>query len=103
MDTTQQHETSFPVATRPFKGQAAVVTGATSGIGRAIARVLAARGAHVIVSGQDEARGSSVVKEIRVGSGDGGPGQRGNPDNRLVDGRGGRLVRGPLQCDQGGR
>jgi NAD(P)-dependent dehydrogenase (short-subunit alcohol dehydrogenase family) len=69
MTTTQQHETSFPVATRPFEGQAAIVTGATSGIGRAIARVLAARGAHVIVSGQDEARGSSVVKEIRADGG----------------------------------
>ena len=69
MTTTQQHEPSFPVATRPFKGQAAIVTGATSGIGRAIARVLAARGAHVIVSGQDEARGSSVVREIRADEG----------------------------------
>jgi NAD(P)-dependent dehydrogenase (short-subunit alcohol dehydrogenase family) len=67
--TTTQHEPSSPVATPPFKGQAAVVTGATSGIGRAIARVLAARGAHVIVSGQDEARGSSVVKEIRADGG----------------------------------
>ena len=69
MTTTQQHELPFPVATRPFEGQAALVTGATSGIGRAIARVLAARGAYVIVSGQDEARGSSVVKEIRADGG----------------------------------
>ena len=52
--------------TRPFAGQSALVTGSTSGIGRAIARVLAARGAHVIVSGRDDARGASVVKEIRA-------------------------------------
>jgi NAD(P)-dependent dehydrogenase (short-subunit alcohol dehydrogenase family) len=52
--------------TRPFAGQSALVTGAASGIGRAIARVLAARGAHVIVSGRDDARGASVVKEIRA-------------------------------------
>jgi 3-oxoacyl-[acyl-carrier protein] reductase len=65
MTTTQQHEAPFPSVTRPFDGQTAVVTGSTSGIGRAIARVLAARGAHVIVSGRDEARGSAVVKEIK--------------------------------------
>ena len=55
--------------TRPFAGQSALVTGSTSGIGRAIARVLAARGAHVIVSGRDDARGASVVKEIRADGG----------------------------------
>ena len=54
--------------TRPFDGQTAV-TGSTSGIGRAIARVLAARGAHVIVRGRDDARGSAVVKEIRADGG----------------------------------
>jgi 3-oxoacyl-[acyl-carrier protein] reductase len=67
----QQHESPFTVVTRPLEGQAAVVTGSTSGIGRAIARVLAARGAHVIVSGRDESRGSSVVKEIQADGGRG--------------------------------
>jgi NAD(P)-dependent dehydrogenase (short-subunit alcohol dehydrogenase family) len=62
--TATQQASPFPVLARPFEGQVAVVTGSTSGIGRAIARVLAARGAHVIVSGRDEARGSTVVKEI---------------------------------------
>jgi NAD(P)-dependent dehydrogenase (short-subunit alcohol dehydrogenase family) len=69
MTTAQQHESPFCLVTRPFEGQAAVVTGSTSGIGRAVARVLGARGAHVIVSGRDEARGSSVVKEIRADDG----------------------------------
>jgi NAD(P)-dependent dehydrogenase (short-subunit alcohol dehydrogenase family) len=70
MTTTQHHESAFPVAARPFAGQSAVVTGSTSGIGRAIARVLAARGAHVIVSGRDKVRGSAVADEIRAADGE---------------------------------
>jgi len=66
---TAQQESGLSVATRPLQGQTAVVTGSTSGIGRAIARVLAARGAHVIVSGRDEPRGSAVVKEIQADGG----------------------------------
>src|ERR1700761_8927563 len=69
MTMTSHHEFPFPVPTHPFAGQSAVVTGSTSGIGRAIARVLAARGAHVVVSGRDEARGSAVVQEIRAAGG----------------------------------
>ena len=37
-------------------GTTALVTGATSGIGRAAAVSLASRGAHVLVSGRDAAR-----------------------------------------------
>ncbi len=69
MTTTQHNDFPFPVVTRPFEGQAALVTGSTSGIGRAIARLLAARGAHVIISGRDETRGSAVAAEIRAGGG----------------------------------
>jgi NAD(P)-dependent dehydrogenase (short-subunit alcohol dehydrogenase family) len=47
----------------------ALVTGSTSGIGAATARALAGEGAHVIVSGRDEARGRSVVKSIRADGG----------------------------------
>jgi NAD(P)-dependent dehydrogenase (short-subunit alcohol dehydrogenase family) len=46
-------------------GATALVTGATSGIGRAVARSLARRGAHVIVSGRDTAHGDQVVTAIR--------------------------------------
>lgn len=48
-----------------LSGKTALVTGSTSNIGRAIAQLFAAEGAHVIVSGRDQARGDSVVADIR--------------------------------------
>ena len=42
----------------------ALVTGAGSGIGKAVARILAERGAHVVVSDIDEAGGNSAVAEL---------------------------------------
>ena len=50
-------------------GSTALVTGATSGIGRAAASALAARGAHVIVSGRDASRGEDAVAGIRAAGG----------------------------------
>ena len=50
-------------------GRTALVTGATSGIGRATSVLLAERGAQVVVSGRDAARGEAVVREIRAAGG----------------------------------
>jgi NAD(P)-dependent dehydrogenase (short-subunit alcohol dehydrogenase family) len=42
----------------------ALVTGSTSGLGEAVARQLASRGAHVIVHGRNVERGEALVAEI---------------------------------------
>jgi short-subunit dehydrogenase len=47
-----------------LRGRTALVTGATSGIGRAAATQLAREGAEVIVHGRDSQRGEEVVAEI---------------------------------------
>lgn len=44
-----------------LKGKRALVTGSSSGLGEAIARLLAAEGAEVVVHGRDEARTRSVA------------------------------------------
>lgn len=49
-----------------LRGEVAVVTGATSGLGREVARVLAAEGARVVVSGRDQGRGEAVADTIRA-------------------------------------
>ena len=51
-----------------LKGRTALVTGSTSGIGKATALALAGRGAHVLVVGRNEQRAEQVVAEIE-GSG----------------------------------
>ena len=45
-------------------GDVVLITGSTSGLGRELARRIAATGAHVIVHGRDADRGEEVVAEI---------------------------------------
>lgn len=52
-----------------IEGKTALVTGATSGIGRAIAAGLARHGAAVTITARDRARGEAAASEIRAETG----------------------------------
>lgn len=52
-----------------LRGRTALVTGATSGIGRAVAQRLARHGARVIVTGREKQRGEEVVAGIEAEGG----------------------------------
>jgi NAD(P)-dependent dehydrogenase (short-subunit alcohol dehydrogenase family) len=55
---------------RDLKGQRALVTGGTSGIGRATAEALAREGARVLISGRSETRGAEVIGAIKAAGGE---------------------------------
>jgi NAD(P)-dependent dehydrogenase (short-subunit alcohol dehydrogenase family) len=57
--------------TGPFRldGRLAFVTGAASGIGAAVARTLAAQGAHVVIADRDTDGGGRVAEEISAAGG----------------------------------
>ena len=48
----------------PMAGRTVLVTGATSGIGRATALGLATMGAHVAITGRDRGRTEDAAREI---------------------------------------
>lgn len=52
-----------------LQGRTALVTGATSGIGKAIARNLARQGAQLVLHGRDQTRGEALAKEITAEGG----------------------------------
>ena len=54
-----------------LQGKTALITGGTSGIGRAVAERLAREGADVIISGRDEKRGREVVEAVTAAGGQG--------------------------------
>src|SRR5437762_3163948 len=47
----------------------ALITGATDGVGRVVAKKLGEAGMHVLVHGRDRQRGERVVEEIRKAGG----------------------------------
>src|ERR1039458_10252725 len=68
-ETSQKTKDRSRQAMTDLKGRTALVTGSTSGIGRATAITLAARGARVLVTGRNEQRAAVVVAEIERGGG----------------------------------
>jgi NAD(P)-dependent dehydrogenase (short-subunit alcohol dehydrogenase family) len=55
---------------QPVQRQVVLITGSTDGLGREVARRLAADGAHVIIHGRNRERGNALVEEItRQGTG----------------------------------
>ncbi len=57
-------QAQVPAAPLSYQGKTVLVTGSTDGLGRELARALAAEGAHIIVHGRNVERGQALVEEI---------------------------------------
>lgn len=66
----------------PLAGRRAIISGGTTGIGRAIARLLAQEGARVFIGGTEQAHLDEALRDIRaVGEGEGALFDLSEPDN----------------------
>ena len=54
---------------RPLDEQTVLITGATDGLGRAVATELAAAGATLLIHGRDDARGQQTIDDIAARTG----------------------------------
>jgi NAD(P)-dependent dehydrogenase (short-subunit alcohol dehydrogenase family) len=63
LGTPAPSQTPTPLS---YRGKTVLVTGSTDGLGRELARALAADGAHVIVHGRNAERGQALVDEINA-------------------------------------
>lgn len=68
--TASAHGQSRPMTAVPDAQRIVLITGSTDGLGREVARRVAAQGAHVIVHGRNTERGRALVDEItKAGAG----------------------------------
>jgi len=65
------YKLSLKPAPKPLAGKVALVTGSASGIGRAIARKLAAEGAHVVIADRNRKGGEQVADDLNEEFGEG--------------------------------